>query len=187
MEVHKGLVVAMACMGLLAGSARTVRGQAVAGSFAELQGKIKRNQTVVITDGSGHTVKGKLVDLSPTSLTLTQGQDRETFVEGKVLQVAELRRQPGKRALQGLGIGALAGAVVALVACSDCSEYTAMFTMAGAGIGAGFGAPIGAAVGASQTREQVLYRAPVQRSTSLFAVTPFVSKQGTGVRVAVRF
>ena len=42
MEVHKGIVVAMACMGLLAGSARTVRAQAVAGSFAELQGKTSR-------------------------------------------------------------------------------------------------------------------------------------------------
>jgi hypothetical protein len=187
MDVHKGIVVAMACVGLLAGSARTVRAQAVAGSFAELQGKIKRNRTVAITDDSGRTVKGKLVDLSPTSLTLIEGHDRETFQEGKVLQVAELRRQPGKRALQGLGIGALAGTIVALVACSDCGEYAGMFALAGAGIGAAFGAPIGAAVGASQTHAQVLYRAPVQHATTVFAVTPFVSKQGTGVRVAVRF
>lgn len=187
MEVQKGIVVAMACMGLLAGSAGTVRAQGVAGSFAELQGKIKANRTVVITDGSGRIVKGKFVDLSPTSLTLMEGHDRRTFEEGKVLQVTELRRQPGKRALQGLGIGALVGTVAVLVSCGDCGEYSGMFTLAGAGIGAAFGAPIGAAVGASQRHERVLFRAPVQPATRTFIVTPFGSKQGTGVRVAVRF
>ena len=101
--------------------------------------------------------------------------------------VTELRRQPGKRALQGLRIGALVGTVAVLVSCGDCGEYSGMFTLAGAGIGAAFGAPIGAAVGASQRHERVLFRAPVQPATRTFIVTPFGSKQGTGVRVAVRF
>ena len=103
------------------------------------------------------------------------------------MQVTELRRQPGKRALQGLGIGALVGTVSMLVACGDCGEYSGMFTMAAAGIGAAFGAPIGAVVGASRSQQRVLFRAPVQPAIRAVAVTPFVSKQGTGVKVAVRF
>jgi hypothetical protein len=100
--------------GTARGIRTTVRAQAVAGSFAELQGKIKRDRTVSITDGSGRTVKGKLADLSPTSLTLLEGHDRETFQDGKVLQLTELRRDTGKGALRGLAIGALAGAIVPL-------------------------------------------------------------------------
>jgi len=187
MGTRKGIVVLMAFMGLLAGSAGTARAQAVAGSFAELQGKIKPNRTVVITDGSGRIVKGKFVDLSPISLTLMEGNDRRTFEEGKVLQVTELRRQTGKRTLQGLGVGALVGTVAMLVACGDCGEYAGMFTLAAAGIGAGLGAPIGAVVGASRRHERVLFRAPVQPTARAFTVAPFGSKQGAGVRVAVRF
>ena len=187
MKGHKGIVVGMACMGLLAGSARTVRAQAVAGSFAELQGKIKRDRTVSITDGSGRTVKGKLADLSPTSLTLLEGHDRETFQEGKVLQLTELRRDTGKRALRGLAIGAPAGAIVPLVICNDCGESTSGFATAGAIFFGGIGAGLGAAVGASRTHEQVLYRAPTPALARPVAVTPFVSIEGSGVALRVRF
>lgn len=81
----------------------------------------------------------------------------------------------------------MAGAVLPLVTCSDCGDLTSGFTTAGAVFFGGIGAGIGAAVGASQTHEQVIYRAPAPLAATAFAVTPFVSKQGTGVRVAVRF
>jgi hypothetical protein len=152
-----------------------------------LTGKVKPGRTVAVADDSGRTIKGKLVDLSSSSLTVLAGSDRQTFRQDQVRQLAEMHRETGKWALRGLGIGAAAGALTVLVACQNCEGNTLAFALAGVIAYGGIGAGVGAAIGASRTHERVIYRAPVPHAATAFAVTPFVSKQGTGVTVALRF
>lgn len=187
MGVHGRVVVGIICLALVAGSAGSARAQDVASSFGELSGKVKVAKTVSVTDDAGRKVKGKLVELSPTSLTLLDGQDRQTFEAGKVLELSAVHRETGKGALAGLGFGALGGAVLMLASCGDCGEYAAPFAMVGAVLFGGIGAGVGAAVGAGRTHEQVLYRAPAAATASRFTVTPLISMRGTGAAVALRF
>ena len=187
MGVHGRVVIGIVCLGLVAGSAGSARAQEVASSFGELSGKVKGSKTVYVTDDAGRKVKGKLVALSPTSLTVLNGTDRQTFEAGKVLELGTVRRQTGKGALAGLAFGAMGGAVVMLGSCGDCGEYAAPFAMAGAMLFGGIGAGVGAAVGAGRTHEQVLYRAPAAATASRFSVAPIISNRGTGAAFALRF
>src|SRR5215218_8285963 len=54
--------------------------QTVANSFEELQQVLKKGQTVVVTDASGQGTKGKVADVSPSSLVLLIPEAR-TFTE----------------------------------------------------------------------------------------------------------
>ena len=182
-----GIVAGMMCAALIGGSAGNAGAQSAASSLGELTQRNVTGRTVYVTDDSGRKVKGKLVDLSPTSLTLLNGRDRETFEEAKVVQLTELRRETGKRALAGLGIGAMGGAVVALLSCGDCGEYAAPLAMAAAALGGGIGAGVGAAVGAARPHEQVLFRAPRATAATRVSVAPIISNRGTGAAVSLRF
>jgi hypothetical protein len=187
MRLHKRIVTGIACICLLAGSVRTARAQAVVTSFGELAGKLKPGKTVYVTDDAGRRVKGKLLSLSASSLTLLAGADQETFRETQVRQLTEQRRYTGRGALLGLGIGAGVGAFGVLLTCGDCGDWRLPFALAGAVAYGGIGAGIGAAAGASMTHERLVYGGPAAHAPTTVVLTPIVSKQGKGLAASVRF
>lgn len=60
--------------------------QTIANSFEELQAVLKKGQTVIVTDASGQRVKGKVADVSPSSLVVLIPEAR-TFAEGIVTEI----------------------------------------------------------------------------------------------------
>ena len=173
--------------------------QQVATSFEQLRSLVKPGATIYLTDASGRRTKGKLGELSASSLELLARQTgpdgRETFVtkarltQGDVRLILLERRDPlWKGTLIGLGVGAIPGAFAGL---AGCAQYNSNACVTGPILGAlmigGIGAGIGAAIDALITeRTTVYYRAPSQRSSGV-QVSPLFSKSGAGIQMSVRF
>ena len=176
-----------------------VSAQTVATSFEELRALVKPGDTIYVTDASGRRTKGRLGELSASSLELlvrkTGPDGRETVVpqarlsERDVRQIVLQRRDPlWKGTVIGLGLGAIPGAVAGL---SGCAQYNGHACVTGPIFGAlmigGIGAGVGALIDALITeRTTVYYQAPGQRSSRV-QVSPRFSKSGAGVQMSVRF
>ena len=175
--------------------------QAVATSFEEMRALVKPGDTIDVTDANGRRTRGRLGELSGSSLELlvrkTGPDGRETFVpqarlsEPDVQQVRLDRRDSlWSGTLIGLAPGA-AGAAFVLFVGAGCDCYTvesraplALVTLAFAG---GIGAAIGAGIDAViYERATVYFRAPPRRSSGLH-VTPMLSKSATGIQVSMGF
>ena len=178
-----------------------VSAQVVATSFEELRALVKSGETIYVTDASGRQTKGRLGELSASSLELLVGQTgpngRETFVpkarlsERDVRQILLQRRDSlWNGTLIGmavwLGIGALPATIF------GCSNYEGLHPSVGScagawGLFAGIGAGMGAAIDALITeRTTVYYQAPGQRSSGV-QLFPLFSQSANGIQMSVRF
>ena len=157
---------------------RAASAQTVASSFEELRQVLKKGQTVVVTDASGQQVRGKVGDLSPSSLTVLIPEAR-TFGEGAV---AEVRRPHSwkKGALIGAGVGA--GLAIWDYSIDPSEPGNAAVTAVAVGLGTAIGAGIDALVG---KEGKLLYR-PRQRTFSL-AISPLARRDRQGVLMSLRF
>jgi len=152
--------------------------QTVANSFEELRQVLKKGQTVVVTDASGQRTKGKVADVSPSSLVIFIPEAR-TFAEGTVTEI---------RATDPLSNGALIGAAIGMGLAMwdyliDPSEpgNAAVFTVA-----IGLGTAVGTAIDALVNRGgKILYGSP--RQTRRLMISPVLGKDRQGVLVSVRF
>ncbi len=84
----------------------TVQAQELAGTFDQLRVLVKPGDTLTITDGGGERLRGKLSDLSDTSLVLEVSGARRLFQEAHVSTIE--KRGPDSLtngALIGLAIG----------------------------------------------------------------------------------
>lgn len=156
--------------------------QTVAHSFEELRQVLKNGQSVVVTDASGQRTRGKVADVSPSSLVVVTPEAR-TFA---MSSVAEIRGADTVRsgALTGLGVGAGAGLAMVAAMCADgpdCGPSVQVVSIA-AGIGAAIGAGIDALL---NNRGRVLYRSR-QPAFSL-TIAPFAGEHRQGVMASVRF
>jgi hypothetical protein len=151
--------------------------QTVANSFEELPRVLKKGQNVVVTDASGQRTRGKIAEVSASSLVLMP--DARTFAEGAVTEI---------RATDSVLSGALIGASIGLGLATwdyliDPSEpgNAAVFTVA-----IGLGTAVGTAIDALVNRRgQILYASP--RQTRRLIISPVLRKDRQGVRVSVRF
>lgn len=152
--------------------------QTVAGSFEELRQVLKKGQTVVVTDASGQRIRGKVGDVSPSSITVLI-PDARTFGEGTV---AEVRRANSwkKGALIGAGVGA--GLAIWDYRIDPSEPGNAAITAVAVGLGTAIGAGIDALVNRGG---KVLYR-PRQRTPTM-AISPLGRRGQQGVLVSVRF
>ena len=137
-----GLVAAVALFPTSVGA------QTVAQSFGELQGMLKVDQTVFVTDETGRLTKGKVTDLSASSLTVLAPEKR-TFGESTVTRI---NRADGvwNGALIGLGVGTIPGAWLGTVYCDECQNRTGpvlIGVLLFGGIGAAMGTGIDVLVG----------------------------------------
>jgi hypothetical protein len=156
--------------------------QTVANSFEELRQVLKNGQAVVVTGASGQRTKGKVADVSTSSLVVFIPEAR-TFAEGAV---AEIRGPDTLRsgALTGLGVGAGAGLAMVAAMCADGPDCGPSVQVVG--VAAGIGAAIGAGIDALlKNRGRVLYRS--RQQTFSLTISPLAGEHRQGVLASVRF
>lgn len=147
-------------------------------AFADLNGKLRPGDVLIVTDTNGGRTTGSLVELTATSLLIFADGERRGF------DVDEIRRIQRRRngVLLGAIIGAAAGGALAALgaALEDGGDYNAFASIAWpVALGTGLGVGIDALLVVPRT----VYRRPDRGA----AVAPFIAPAGAGVRVAVRF
>jgi hypothetical protein len=197
-ELGRAEVIVAIVLPVVLAAAPQAAAQTVATSFPELQRLVTRGNTIHVTDATGKRTKGKLGELSPSTLELLvykRGYDgTETLVpqarlgEDDIRQILVERRDPPWK---GMFIGlAAVGGPWALVCSRGCVygepggehliQFTALITT---GIAAGIGTLVDAAM---VQRTMVYYKAPLARSPSA-SVSPLLLRSGAGVQMAFRF
>ena len=173
--------------------------QVVATSFEELRAIVKPGETVFITDTSGRKSKGRLGQLSASTLELLARQTgpdgRETLVPQSRLSERDVRQiqvDRGDSVLNGTLIGLAVVGGPWLLACNPATDWCyyndganlyRVIALVTSGIGAGIGALVDAGI-----RERVLvYYQPPTRGSSGIAVSPFASKSAAGMQLTWRF
>ena len=152
-------------------------------SFDRLALLVNQRDHITVTDRTGRELQGRLIDLSPASLSLFTDDGLRNLEE---TEVAVIRRRQPDSLKNGALLGAVSGAVVAGVLMSDegagsqpgvYALFMSLFGAAGAGIGIG--------LDAGYVRSQVIYTA--RRPTRRVAVSPLLSRHRRGVAVSLGF
>ncbi|MEO5741259.1 MAG: hypothetical protein ABIS29_11755 [Vicinamibacterales bacterium] len=154
--------------------------QQLAGTFDQLRVLIKPGDTLTITDDHGQRLRGKLVDLSASSLVLVASGTRRLFQDTEVSTIEKRGADSLKNgALIGLSIGAgLFGPVIGAVT-GDWG-----LAAAGALFYGGIGMGIGAGGDALIEGPRVIYAAaPSARRT--VNVAPILSRSRKGVLLSI--
>jgi hypothetical protein len=186
------------CLAVLGCIPATGRAQTIAPAVSELSGRVKPGDTVYITESS-QPVKGKLIEVSASSLALSVDGHRQDFNLAGVTRVERERRATKKGALIGLLAGAVAlptalavitenncGPVRGTIhACDDEWGRDAIFLVFG-GIGGGMGAAAGAAIGAGIKHRETVFAAS-RATPATLSMAPLVERACKGVVLSVRF
>lgn len=88
-------------------------------SFSQLRDRMKPGDKVWVTDGQGREIEGKIGSVTPETLTL-EGPGAPVFTASDVRVVR--RRDPGRRTVTGMAVGAIAGLGVGIAACAAVPE-----------------------------------------------------------------
>ena len=158
--------------------------QTVARSFEELTGNVRAEETVIVTDTRGRTIKGALLAVDEDSLLLVTDGRAQTFARSEVRTV---------RVADGLGNGALTGAGAGLAAALGMLAIVGSgdgYALPSAKVGApllltGIGALVGVLVDRAHEGGTIIYVSPGQ--TSGLVVSPLLGHDRHGVLVSVRF
>jgi hypothetical protein len=178
--------VPAACLMLIVPTA-TVGAQEAASSFDQLRMLVKAGDTVTVTDTSGHEIKGKIAEISSSSLALATKDGRSTLAEGDVTTISKQRHGSlATGAKWGLGVGGGLGLIVALSflgdGCSDCAAYAVV----SGGLYAGLGTGIGVGVSAATMHRKTLFSRPGAAPSKL-TVSPLLTHSRKGVLVSYGF
>jgi len=153
-------------------------------SFDRLALRLNQGDQVTVTDSEGRETKGRIVDLSPSTLSLETAGLRRDLTGGDVSVIQRRYHDPlGNGALIGFVSGVAFIATLVAAECPDCRNdpevmpWYALFGAAGAGIGMGFDA--------LHQGSRVVYRAAP--SDRRLAVSPVVSRERQGVSVSLGF
>ena len=153
-------------------------------SFDRLALRLNQGDQVTVTDSEGRETKGRIVDLSPSTLSLETAGLRRDLTGGDVSVIQRRYHDPlGNGAAIGFVSGVAFLAVLVSAGCSGCATdpevmpWYALFGGAGAGIGMGFDA--------LYQGSRVVYRAAP--SDRRLAVSPMVSRERQGVSVSLGF
>jgi hypothetical protein len=193
MTLRQRILTTTACLSLLAGFSGLANAQDVTDSFSELGSRVKLGSTVIINDAEGRRVKGKLTNLSASSVSLRAAGHEQTFSADRVRDITEQRRYSRRGAaigfLTGVGLVFLSEALSNDDACANSSEDICGpgFAAGVAAVTGGLLAGIGAGIGAGITHERLIYRAPNSAPLKSLTLAPFVSKREAGIGVSYRF
>lgn len=161
---------------------RAAPAQTIATSFTEVQRVLKKGQTILVTDTGGTRSKGKVAEVSPSSLVIVMPEAR-TFTAATL---SEIRRTDSIRngtligAVIGVGVG-VAGMTAMCADGPDCGPALSVVAMT-AGIGAAIGAGIDAFVGKGG---KVLYQAP--QGTRRLRIAPLIGRDAKGISGSMSF
>jgi hypothetical protein len=168
--------------------------QTAASSFADLQGRLTADQTIYVqtaevADEYGRGIKGKVLELSGSTLRLLVNGERRELSERDVLVISERHTRAGRGAVIGLAVGGALGLwfdrSLRNAICGNCvveSDDLLIIALV-AGLGTGFGAEIGH----SLEHESVLFLAPDLRQSRRFTTTPFIGQGRKGLAAIFRF
>ena len=145
---------------------RFAAAQTVATSFEDLRHRVKRGQTVVVTDSSGQRTRARVGDISASSLRLLVPDDDglagvlgigpTTVVTMSEADVLEVRRTKSRKAMARIGAGAGAGvAALSRIDARQSSRATSVMLAFGAAAVIGVGVDRMVYKGGT-----LLYRAP---------------------------
>lgn len=175
--IRTALVLAAAVATASPSEAQTVE------SFDRLALLVNQGDHIEVTIRGGRQLRGRLIDLSPASLSLLI-DDRLRDLDETEVAVVRLRQPDSLK--NGAIVGSIVGAVVAGVLMADegPGSYPGVYTLvmslfgaAGAGIGIGFDA--------GYVRSQVVYTA--RRPARRVAVSPLLSRHHRGVALSLGF
>ncbi len=133
----------------------------------------------------GLGIRGKVLELSGSTLRLLVDDQRREFSERDVLVVTERHQNRGKGALIGLAVGGGLGLLGLAASCSSgpdsCGNAEGALVMY-----AGLGAAVGAAV--APDHERILFLAPdLRQQPRTLTMTPFVGSSRKGLAATFRF
>ena len=156
--------------------------------FAGLSSRLKRGEAVSLLDDDGGCTEGKVVDLTPSSLTLlVNKRERRTFPEANVRRIA-VRDSLWNGAIIGFAVGLIPAGTVAFFKCPppdlekpvsrDCSGAATSAFVVVAGLFTAMGAGIDA------VHERTLNVSP---QGARLKVSPVLSPDRQAVLVSIRF
>ena len=160
-------------------AAASAEAQQVAGTFDQLLVLVKSGDTLTVTDGAGVRSRGKLADVSASSLELDIAGTRRMFRDADVTTI-EKRGDDSLRngALIGLvAAGAIFGPAIGAVT----RDWGA--AVAGGLIYAGLGAGIGVGIDALIQGDRVIYAASRPKTT--VSIAPRTGRSGRAIMLSV--
>ena len=154
--------------------------QELAGTFDQLRVLVKPGDTLTITDSSGQRVRGKLADLSASSLVLEAAGTRRLFQDAEVGTIEKRGSDSLKNgALIGLSVGAGFGPLIG----ATTGEWG--LAAVGALIYGGIGAGIGVGFDAMVEGPRTIYAASRLKQSTL-RIAPILNRSQKGVLVSFR-
>jgi len=170
---------ALALIALLATTAPAAA--QTAASFEELPSVLRKGDLVTVTDDQGRRLGGRILDLSPSGLSLEYTGARIDLGADQVASIRHRRFDSLQNGtLIGVGIGAIPGFLLGAAAWESGGFGYAM------ALGLGVGGGIGALVDASIRESRVVYR-PTGAARQRWAVAPLLSAHRRGVAVSFGF
>jgi hypothetical protein len=154
-------------------------------SFEQLQILVKPGDNIYVKDATGSTIKGRIADLSPSSLSLVVKGQRQAFSQ---IDVHEIRQWRGDSLKNGALIGAAVGGGITLISfaaypCYDCGAEV----VAGVALSAGIGAAVGVGLDALIPSKQLIFFNPSRSTAGKFQIKPILNRSNKGVKVAFSF
>jgi hypothetical protein len=161
--------------------------QAPGASFEQLiaEDAIQPHQTVYVTDVWGHHVKGRLHELRPGSLVLTQGSYQIPMTEAAVSRIQRADSLQNGLWL-GLGAGVAAAWIAPHVFCDLPDDECAAIVFAAIGlpsiaVGTVAGGLVDAAI------KKTVFRSAGTRGSARIQVSPVLGRRQAGALATIRF
>jgi hypothetical protein len=180
---------------LLGSSPQLATAQEPVRDFSQLNTRLKPGDTIWVTDAQGREIKGRIRELTPSTLTLDGGGGRP-YQAGDLRLIQQQARDSNKDgALWGLLIGAGGGALVGFGTVYAVEEYPSsddylawvlLFTGIGAGAGSGLGALVDSTVHGARLDVFRASAASGAAGPRLF-FSPVITPRTRGVRLVVAF
>jgi hypothetical protein len=177
------VIVLIAALGAVPAAAQTAPAQQPTSRFELLLAQLFDDEIVWVTDGSGKTVKARVVSRRDGVLTVAIRNVPRVFTER---DVGRVQRRVADPKWNGAIIGAAVGLTVNLIFCSpryesgeSCGE-----NIDDIAIGTAASAGIGLWIDALKKSRRTVYTA---QSPASLRLTPMVSPRGAGVLVTARY